>query len=60
VLVLLCLELPIVELQLLALENVAVGAARLSRAGGDEGEQTTSFELLFEEGVELGGFFALV
>jgi hypothetical protein len=54
------LELPVVELELLSFENVAVGAAGLTRAGGDDGEETTSLELLFEEGVELGSLFALV
>lgn len=54
------LELPVVELELLSFEDVAVGAAGLTRAGGDDGEETTSLELLFEKGIKFGGFFTLV
>lgn len=57
---LLGLQLSVVELQLLALQDVAVGAAALARARGEDGEQATGLELLLEDGVELGGLFALL
>ena len=47
-------KLPDVEFQLLALEDVTIGASRLSRTGGDGGVEATSRELRFEEGVDLG------
>ena len=48
-----------VELELLALENVTVGAARLSRSGRDGSVETTGLELGLEEGVDLGLLLAL-
>lgn len=42
-----------VELELLALENVAVAAAALTGAGGDGGVETTGTELLLDKRVEL-------
>ena len=63
-LVLLLLHLLDVEVQLLALKDVAVAAPALARAGGDEGVETTGGELLINvvsdrvlvvAGLELGG-----
>lgn len=48
-----------VKLELLALQNVTVGAATLSRSGRDGSVQTTGLELRFEEGVNLGLLLAL-
>jgi hypothetical protein len=59
VLLLAGLELLEVEVELLALENVAVGAARLAGARGDHGEETAGTELLSEVSVDLGVLLAL-
>ena len=53
------LELLEVEVELLALKDVAVSAARLAGARSDHGEETTSAELLGEVGVNLGVLLAL-
>merc|ERR1719343_1237388 len=50
---LLLLELPLVEGQLLALEDVAVAAAALPRPGGDAGEEAAALELLLDGRVQL-------
>ena len=47
------MQLALVESQLLALEDVAVAATRLARAAGDDGVETTSLELLLDDGVDL-------
>jgi len=57
---LLSLELPDVEFELFAFEDVPVGATDLTRAGGYGGEDTASLELLLQQGVNLGGFLAVV
>jgi len=57
---LLGLELPDVELELFAFEDVSVGATDLTRAGGNGGEDTASLELLLQQGVDLGGLLAVV
>lgn len=59
VLLLAGLELLQVEVELLALEDVAVSAAGLAGARGDDGEETTGLELLGEVGVDLGVLLAL-
>lgn len=59
VLLLAGLELLEVEVELLALKDVAVGAAGLAGARKDHGEETTSAELLGEVGVDLGVLLAL-
>lgn len=41
------------HVQLFALKDVTIGSAGLTRSGSDNGEKTTSFELLFEKWVEL-------
>ena len=48
------------HVELLALENVAVSSAGLSRSRGDDGEQSTSPELLLKDGVDLGVLLSLV
>jgi hypothetical protein len=48
------------HVELLALEDVAVGATRLTGARGDNGEQSAGLELRLEEGVDLGLLLALV
>lgn len=53
------LELLEVEVELLALKNVTVGAAGLARTRGDHGEETTGTELLLEVVVDLGVLLAL-
>lgn len=53
------LELLEVEVELLALKNVTVGAAGLARTRGDHGEETTGAELLLEVVVDLGVLLAL-
>eukprot|EP00421_Protoceratium_reticulatum_P075095 CAMPEP_0168417230 /NCGR_PEP_ID=MMETSP0228-20121227/31148_1 /TAXON_ID=133427 /ORGANISM="Protoceratium reticulatum, Strain CCCM 535 (=CCMP 1889)" /LENGTH=181 /DNA_ID=CAMNT_0008431079 /DNA_START=48 /DNA_END=590 /DNA_ORIENTATION=+ len=52
-LLLLLLELPLVEGQLLALKDVAVAAAGLAWARGDAGQQPAALELLLDGRVEL-------
>ena len=47
------MELALVEGELLALEDVAVGAAGLAGAGGDDGVQATGLELLLDGGLDL-------
>ena len=47
-------QLADVELELLALEDVAVAAAGLARARGDGGVETAGGELVLEERVDLG------
>lgn len=51
-------ELSDVELELLALEDVAVSPSGLAWAGRDEGVQTARLELRLEEGVDLCGRLA--
>lgn len=46
-------QLPLVESQLLALENVAIAAARLAGTAGDDGVQATSLELLLNGVLDL-------
>lgn len=48
-----------VELKLRALEDVAIGAARLTGAARNNGVETTSRELLLDERVDLGVLAAL-
>merc|ERR1719453_2959143 len=50
---LLFLKLPLVEGQLLALENVAVGTATLPRTGGDGSQETSALELLLDGWIQL-------
>merc|ERR1719373_2479 len=50
---LLLLELPLVEGELLALEHVAVAAPALPRPRGDAGEEPAALELLLDHGVQL-------
>merc|ERR1719232_873258 len=57
---LLGLELAQVELELLALQDVAVGAARLAWPRADGGENATSAELLLEGRLDLGHLLPLV
>merc|ERR1719232_1727537 len=57
---LLGLELTQVELELLALQDVAVGAARLAWPRADGGQHTTSAELLLERRLDLGHLLPLV
>lgn len=59
VLLLTGLELLLVELELLALKDVAVSTSRLAWAGGDDGEKTTSTEGLVKVRVDLGVLLAL-
>lgn len=47
------MELALVESELLALEDVAIGTAALAGPGGNDGVETTSLELLLEDGVDL-------
>lgn len=54
------LQLPVVKLEFFALENVSVRSARLTRSGSDDSEESTGFELLFEDRVEFGCLFAFV
>jgi hypothetical protein len=49
----LLVQLALVEGELLALQDVAVAAARLARAAGDNGEQTTGLELLLDGALNL-------
>lgn len=53
------LELLLVKVKLLALEDVAVGAARLAGARGDDGKKTTGTERLGEVRVGLRVLLAL-
>ena len=48
------------DLELLALEDVAVGTAALARARRDDGVETAGRELRLEQGVDLGVLLALV
>merc|ERR1719232_2246549 len=57
---LLGLELAQVEFKLLALQDVAVGAARLARSRADGGQHSTSAELLLERRLDLGHLLPLV
>merc|ERR1719232_2326136 len=57
---LLGLELTQVELELLALQDVAVGAARLAWPRADGGKNATSAELLLERRLDLGHLLPLV
>ena len=50
----LLLKLADVESQLLALKNVSIGTARLTRARREAGIETTGSELVVEGGVNLG------
>lgn len=47
------------HLQLLALENVTIGASRLAGAGRDGSVEASGLELGLEEGVDLGRLLAL-
>lgn len=49
------MQLTLVESELLTLQNVAVAAARLAGAAGNDGEQTTGLKLLLEGGVDFAG-----
>ncbi len=49
----LLVELALVEGELLALEDVSVGAAGLAGTAGDDGEEATGLELLLDGGVDL-------
>jgi hypothetical protein len=51
----LLVELALVEGELLALQDVAIAAARLAGAAGDDGVETTGLELLLDGGVDLAG-----
>jgi len=51
---LLRLDLPQVELKLLALQDVSVGSAALAGSGGDGSEDTTGGELVSQSLVDLG------
>jgi len=57
---LLGLDLPQVELELLALQDVAVGPAALSGPGGDGGEHTAGHELICEPLLHLGVLLPLL
>ena len=48
------------HVQLLALENVSVSSTALSWSRSEDSQQTTSSELLLEQGVDLGVLFALI
>merc|ERR1719361_2494470 len=48
------LDLPQVELELLALQHVTVGSPALSGTGGDGGQHTTSHELISQSLLDLG------
>merc|ERR1719282_1740692 len=52
-LLLFLLQLPLVERQLVALEDVAVAAAALPGAGGDAREEATALELVLDARVQL-------
>ena len=56
---LLGLDLPQVELQLLALQHVAVGPAALAGPGGDGGQDTAGHELVGEALLDLGVLLSL-
>ena len=47
------LQLSDVKLQLFAFEDISIGAADLSRARGDGGQNPTRLKLLFEKRVNL-------
>jgi len=49
----LLVELALVEGELLTLKDVTVAATRLAGTAGDDGVETTSLELLLEDGVDL-------
>merc|ERR1719278_1273386 len=57
---LLGLDLPQVELELLALQDVAVGPPALPGPGGDGGEHTTGHELICEPLLHLGVLLPLL
>uniref|UniRef100_A0A6G5A2U5 Putative secreted protein n=1 Tax=Rhipicephalus microplus TaxID=6941 RepID=A0A6G5A2U5_RHIMP len=57
---LLGLDLLRVELKLLALQDVAIAATTLPRPGRDASFDSTSHELLFEQGIHLGQLLALL
>merc|ERR1719278_1509 len=57
---LLGLDLPQVELELLALQDVAVGPPALPGPGGDGGEYTTGHELVSEPLLHLGVLLPLL
>merc|ERR1719436_637922 len=52
-LVLLLLKLPLVEIELLPLQDVSVATAALARAGGDASEKPTALELVLDRRVQL-------
>ena len=56
---LLGLDLPQVELELLALQHVAVGPAALAGPGGDGGQDTAGHELVGEALLDLGVLLSL-
>lgn len=47
------MQLALVEVELLAFEDVAVAAARLTGPAGNDGEEATGLELLLDGGVDL-------
>lgn len=51
----LLVELALVEGELLTLEDVAIAAAGLAGAAGDDGVETTGLELLLDSGLDLAG-----
>jgi hypothetical protein len=51
----LLVELALVEGELLTLQDVAIAAAGLAGAAGDDGVKTTGLELLLDGGVDLAG-----
>merc|ERR1719436_656914 len=52
-LVLLLLKLPLVEVELLPLQDVSVATAALARAGGDASEKPAALELVLDRRVQL-------
>jgi len=54
------LELLVVEVEFLALKDVTISTTALTRSGSDDGEETTSLELLLENGVDFSILLALV
>merc|ERR1719167_584255 len=55
-----CLELSDVELELFAFEDVTISASDLAGTRRDGGEDTTSLELLLQQGINLSGLSPVV